>query len=121
MNKKILIIEDEKSLCDAIKFKLEHLGVDAIAINSAEKAMEIFKKNGINLIWLDLKLPKMNGIDFLKLLKDNLQLGNTKVVIVSVSGSDEVKEKAKNLGAVDYFVKNEFKLDDIINRVVAIA
>ncbi|MBI5306218.1 response regulator [Candidatus Wolfebacteria bacterium] len=119
--KKILVVEDEKSLCDVIRFKLEHLGIETIVAGSAEEAIEILKKDGVDLVWLDLKLPKMNGIDFLEILKSNQEWKDKKVIVVSVSGSDEIKEKTKNLGVIDYIVKSELKLDDIIKRVIAIA
>ncbi len=116
---KILVIEDEKSLAEAIKLKLSNKGFEVLTATLAEEGLEILKNNDdVNLIWLDLRLPKMNGMDFLKILRENSQFKNTKVVIVSVSGDDEIKEKAHILGVSDYLVKSEFKLDDIIERVI---
>ena len=113
---KILIVEDEKSLSEAIKFKMEHQGVNAFVSNSAEEAMNILQKEDIDLIWLDLKLPKISGIEFLKIVRDNPAWKDKKVIIVSASGSDDMKQKAKEMGILDYIVKNEMKLDDIIKR-----
>ncbi len=116
---KILVIEDEKSLAEAIKLKLSNKGFEVLTTALAEEGLEILKNNDdINFIWLDLRLPKMNGMDFLKILREDSQFKNTKVVIVSVSGDDEIKGKAHILGVSDYLVKSEFKLDDIIERVV---
>ncbi len=119
--KKILIVEDEKPLCEAIKIKLNKEGVKNYIVNSAEEAIEFLKNDDIDLIWLDLRLPKMNGMQFLELIKSNPEWKDKKVVIVSVSGNYEIMEKAKNMGAIDYIVKSELKLDDIIKRVVAVA
>jgi len=116
-NKKILVVEDEKPLSEAIKFKLERQGITALISNSAEEAMDILKKESVDLIWLDLKLPKINGIEFLKIIRDNPDWKDKKVIIVSASGSDEMKERAKAMGILDYIVKNEMKLDDIIKNV----
>jgi two-component system response regulator VicR len=116
-NKKILVVEDEKPLSEAIKFKLERQGMTALISNSAEEAMDILKKESVDLIWLDLKLPKINGIEFLKIIRDNPDWKDKKVIIVSASGSDEMKERAKAMGILDYIVKNEMKLDDIIKNV----
>ncbi len=115
-NKKILVVEDEKPLCDAIKFKLERQGIKALISNSAEEAMEILKKENVDLIWLDIKLPIINGIEFLKIIRNNPDWKDKKVIIVSASGSDDMKQKAKGMGILDYIVKNEMKLDDIIER-----
>ena len=84
-NKKILIVEDEKPLCDAIKFRLERHGITAFISNSAEEAMEILKKEDVDLIWLDIKLPKVSGIEFLKIIRSNPDWKNKKVMIVSAS------------------------------------
>ena len=119
-NKKILVVEDEKTLCEAIKIKLDKKGVKNYIVNSAEEAIEFLKNDGIDLIWLDIRLPKMNGLEFLKLIKSNPQWKDKKVVIVSVSGSYEMMEKAKDYGAIDYIVKSELTLDNIINRVIAV-
>jgi len=116
-NKKILVVEDEKPLFEAIKFKLERQGITALVSNSAEEAIEILKKENVDLIWLDLKLPRISGIEFLKIIRDNPDWKNKKVIIVSASGSDEMKERAKAMGILDYIVKNEMKLDDIIKNV----
>ena len=118
--KKILVVEDEKPLCEAIKIKLDKKGVKNYIVNSAEEAIEFLKNDGIDLIWLDIRLPKMNGLEFLKLIKSNPQWKDKKVVIVSVSGSYEMMEKAKDYGAIDYIVKSELTLDNIINRVIAV-
>lgn len=117
MTKTILVIEDEKSLNEAIKLKLEKLGFNVIAVPLAEEALEIMKKKDVDLIWLDLRLPKMNGFDFLKIIKNDEKFKDKKVVIVSVSGGLETKEEAEKLGASDYLVKSEYKLDEIISRV----
>ncbi len=118
--KKILIVEDEKPLCEAIKIKLSKAGIKSYAVHSAEEAIEFLKKDNIDLIWLDIRLPKMNGLQFLEFIRLNPEWKNKKVVIVSVSGSYEIMEKAKDMGAIDYIVKSELRLDNIIKRVIAV-
>ena len=115
-NKKILVVEDEKPLSDAIKFKLERQGMTAFISNSAEEAMEILKKENIDLIWLDIKLPKVSGVEFLKIIRNNPDWKDKKVIVVSASGSDEMKNKMREMEILDYIVKNEMKLEDIIKR-----
>ncbi|MEK7657892.1 MAG: response regulator [Patescibacteria group bacterium] len=117
MTKTILVVEDEKPLAEAVKLKLAKLDFNVSAVPSAEEALEIMKKNDIDLIWLDLRLPKMHGLDFLKILRNDSRFKDKKVVIVSVSGGEEIKEKAEKLGITDYLVKSEYKLDEIISRV----
>jgi len=115
-NKKILIVEDEKPLREAIKFKLEKQGIEAVAASNAEEAMVFLGKNNIDLVWLDLKLPKIHGLELLKIIRENPDWKDKKVLIVSASGSDEMKTKATQLGVVGYLVKNDYPLDDIIKK-----
>lgn len=120
--KNILVVEDEKSLCEAIRIKLEKRGIGVKAVNSAEEAIKFLEgSNNPDLIWLDLRLPRMNGLQFLELMRNNPDWKNKKVIIVSVSGSQEIIEKAKALGIVDYLVKSELEFNNIIDKVIVAA
>lgn len=116
--KTILVIEDELYLGEAIKFKLDDSGCKAILVGTAEEGLEFLKNKDVNLIWLDLRLPKMDGIKFLEKIRNDEKLKDVKVVIVSVSASVDNQEKAKNLGVLDYIVKSDFQLEEIINRIM---
>lgn len=115
--KTILIIEDERPLGEAIKMKLEKRGYNVIHVTLAEDGMELLKKQPVDLIWLDLRLPGMDGLKFLELIRKDEKMKDNKVVIVSVSGTFDTKERAAELGAIDYIMKSEYKLDEIIARV----
>ncbi|KKQ22035.1 hypothetical protein A2999_00650 [Candidatus Wolfebacteria bacterium RIFCSPLOWO2_01_FULL_38_11] len=121
--KTILIVEDEKSLNNAVALKFKKLGYKTISVFDGEEATKILEegKDKIDFIWLDLVLPKMHGLDFLKWLRaqSDSELKDKKVAIVSVSGGDEIQKRAKKIGVIDYFVKNEYRLDDIVSRVAA--
>ena len=114
---KILIIEDEKPLLNAIKIRCEQAGFKVILAEDGFEALKKIKEKP-DLIWLDIYLPKMSGFEFLKKLKSKSKKGypDIPVIIVSNSGSEEKKEKAKKLGVVAYFVKANFKLDEIIKQ-----
>ena len=115
--KTILVIEDEQALNNAITMKLKKRGYNVFSVTTAEEALPILEKEEINFVWLDILLPGMTGLEFLGIIRKKPLLKDKKVAIVSVSGSYGVKEEAKRLGAVDYIVKSEYKLDDIIDRV----
>ena len=119
--KKILVIEDEKSLNEAIRMKLVALGVKPIAVTTASEAFEILEKEKPDLIWLDVLLPDMNGIDFLEKLRNDPQYKDIKVAIVSVSGGFEAKERAMRLGVADYIVKSQYPLEIIVKRMKDLA
>lgn len=119
MTKTILVVEDNVALSEAITLKLKKEGYNVIPALNAEKAIEVLEKDkkDVDFIWLDILLPGMNGLDFLKYIRGNEGLKDKKVAIVSVSGGIESKEKGLALGIVDYIVKSELRLEDIIKRV----
>ena len=117
MAKTVLVVEDEQSLNNAITIKLKKRGYNVFSVTTAEEAIPILEKENIDFIWLDILLPGMTGLEFLGIIRKKPLLKDIKTAIVSVSGSFGVKEEAKKLGAVDYIVKSEYKLDDIIDRV----
>jgi DNA-binding response OmpR family regulator len=117
--KNILVVEDEQSLNRAIAMKLEKKGYKVFPVFTAEEAMPIVEKENIDFIWLDILLPGMSGLEFLGIIRKKPPLKDKKVSIVSVSSGFMTKEEAKKLGAIDYIVKSEYKLDDIIGRVAS--
>lgn len=117
--KTVLVVEDEVALNNAIKMKLEKRGYNVFSVVTAEEAIPILEKNNIDFIWLDILLPGMTGLEFLGIIRKEPLLKDKKVAIVSVSGSYGVRETAKKLGAVDYIVKSEYKLDDIIDKLAS--
>jgi CheY-like chemotaxis protein len=115
-SKTVLVVEDNEALNKAISFKLKNRGYKVKPVFTAEEAIKILESDGIDFVWLDLLLPGMNGLEFLKYLRGNPRLKDEKVAIVSVSGSEKTREKANSLGVVDFIVKSEYKLNDIISR-----
>ncbi|GEM_PF-2284041 len=118
--KHILVVEDDRALHKAIIFKLKRLGHFPISAYSAEEATEILKKSSeeIDFIWLDILLPGMDGLEFLRLMRKNPALKDKKVTVISVSGGLMMKDRAMELGADDYIVKSDHNLSDIVNMVV---
>ncbi len=119
-NKTILVVEDDKSLNRIITLKLGDAGINVLMAETAEKAFEFLKKNKPDLIWLDIYLPGMDGFDFLKELRGNPDTKDIKVAIVSVSGSNKKVELAEKLGVSDYFVKSNYRIEELIGEVMKI-
>ncbi|MBT4857422.1 response regulator [Candidatus Uhrbacteria bacterium] len=116
--KRILVVEDEVPLQSAVSRKLKQEGFEVVTVVTAEKALEKLEGGGsFDLIWLDVMLPGMSGIDFLKRVRANSKWKHIAVVIVSNVGSEEVVAQAFELEATVFFVKAEHRLTDIISRV----
>lgn len=116
-DKTILLVEDEQALQEAIKLKLEKEGIGVMAVSSGEDAVNYLKKSKPDLVWLDVLLPGMNGLEVLRKIREEFKMQSLPVVVISVSaGQDKIKQ-ALSLGAADYIIKSGYNLGDIISRV----
>ena len=120
-SKNILVVEDDKSLSRIIVMKLKSAGYDVLLAENAEKGFEFLEKSIPDMIWLDVYLPGMDGFEFLTNLRSNDATKDIKVVSVSVSGSNRKAELAEKLGVSDYFVKSNYRIEELIELVTKIA
>ncbi len=112
---KILIVDDEQGICDSIKKPFSYIGFTVFTAKTAKKALSIFEKNKPKIIFLDIIMPDVDGLDLLKKFKQ-LDPGVI-VIMVTAKGDEETQKKAVELGA-DEFMTKPFSFDDL--RVVAI-
>ena len=115
--KTILLVEDEKYLREVAAFKLEKSGYRVLAAESANRALEILKTEKPDLIWSDILMPGMDGIEFAEKVKSQEATKDIPIVMVSVSGGPDMIEKAFAIGVSDYVVKSQFNLDRIIEKL----
>ena len=112
---KILFVEDEKDLRDTLQEALEANKFEVESAANGEKALALLEKNKYDLILLDIILPKKNGFEVLKEIKD-LNKNTPVVLLTNLSGPNNV-QKALDFGARNYLVKYEYRLDEIVERV----
>ncbi len=111
---KILIIEDEKSISDLIRMNLMLEGFDAIAADTGNKGLELFKKENPDLVILDLMLPDGDGFEILKeMQKVNYK---TPIVILTAKNNQNDKLLGLELGADDYITK-PFDNKELVLRI----
>ncbi|MHB1118367.1 MAG: response regulator, partial [Minisyncoccota bacterium] len=103
----VLVVEDEEFLVRALKDNLESEGYDVAVAMDGEAAFDELAKRKPDLILLDLLLPKKNGFDVLKEIKEHLEWKLVPVVVLSNLGEDSEIKRALELGANDYFVKSQ--------------
>lgn len=112
----ILVIEDEEALQDAIRLKLGSAGYTVVSAMTAESGLKELENLVPNLIWLDLLLPGMGGFQFLERLRSEERWKKLPVMVVSVSASPEKIHQAFQLNVVDYVVKSQYRLEDIVKK-----
>src|SRR5579864_9451837 len=115
--KSIMIIEDDRFLSSLMKARLEKDGFGILQAFDGEEAIRTLKEQAPNLIILDLIMPKVTGFEVLRTISISPQLEKVPVVILSNLAQDSDIEKARQLGAKEYFVKVKVSIDDLVGRV----
>lgn len=113
----VLIVEDEDFLVRALKDNLVSEGHSVAVAMDGEVAFDELKKKKPNLILLDLLLPKKNGFDVLKEIRQSPEWQLIPVVILSNLGEDSEIKRALELGANDYFVKSQHPIQEVVEKV----
>ena len=115
--KKILIAEDEEILLNVLKDRFETEGWEVtIAKDGVEAMGAINKEPKFDLVLLDLLMPKKDGFAVLEEVKNNPELKNLPIIVLSNLGGDEDIKKALALGAKDYFVKTQHPMSEIVEK-----
>lgn len=99
----ILIIDDEKEICESIKMILEYEGYIVDYSTSAKHGLNIIEEKQISCLLLDIQMPEMSGFEVLKKVKETTP--SLSVIIISAHGSVENAIKATRLGAFDFIEK----------------
>ena len=115
MNKKILIIEDEKPAARAMEIKLTKAGFNVKVVLNGDDGLIELEKGGYDLVILDILIPVIDGWRVLEEIKEKGM--KVKVIIVSNLSQPEDKKRAMELGASDYMVKTESTLANIVDKV----
>jgi len=116
-SKAVMIIEDDRFLSTLMKTRLEKDGFQIIQAFDGEEAIQIFKTQIPALIILDLIMPKVTGFEVLQMISITPELEKVPVVILSNLAQDSDIEKARALGAREYFVKVKVSIDDLVGRI----
>ena len=114
---KIIVLEDEHVLQKALSIELLGAGFEVLSALDGEAGLALVKKELPDLVLLDLTMPKMNGFDVLKNLKEDVNTKSIPVIILSNLGQDEDKEKGLALGAKDYYVKSSTDLSLLTEKI----
>jgi DNA-binding response OmpR family regulator len=118
--KKILLVEDEKTLSDMYKTKFEKEGFKVVPVLTGEAVSDFAEKECVDIVLLDIILPKVDGFSALEDLKKNVKTKNIPVVMLTNLGQDEDILKGKKLGAEDYLVKSNLTPAQVVDKIKAI-
>ncbi len=113
----VLVVEDDKFLRELLVRKLASAGFDVQNAIEGTAAFAILEKRKPSIILLDLILPEMDGFEILTRIKADPKNADIPVIILSNLGQKEDTDKALKLGAIDFMVKANFTLDEIVTKV----
>jgi len=117
MDGKVMYVEDEAFFAGIIKSKLEEKDLEVDVFADGESALAAAKKGGYRLILLDLILPKLDGLEVLRLLKEDSVTKDVPVIILSNQSEEDNRKKAMELGAKAYYVKVNAMPNEIVSMV----
>jgi DNA-binding response OmpR family regulator len=115
----ILLAEDDRFLRKAAETMLKRHGFTVTTAGDGEEALRLARAAPPGLLLLDLIMPKLQGFDVLKALKDDPATAAIPVIVLSNLGQDSDVQLAKEHGAVDYIIKSNIALEALVERVRA--
>ncbi len=110
--KKVLIVDDEETLTWSMAKSLskDREKYEVMIANNGKEALNLLKKNKIDLVISDIRMPDINGLDLLVRIK--MEHPQTKVIIMTAYGSSDVQKEANRRGSL-YYIEKPFEISDI--------
>lgn len=117
--RRILVVDDEEHILELLEYNLEQEGYQALKADTGEKALDILKKEEVDLVILDWMLPGMNGIDVLKKIRSSENHSQLPVILLTAKGDEISKVLGLEIGADDYLTK-PFGVHELFARIKAV-
>jgi DNA-binding response OmpR family regulator len=112
-----LVVEDDKFLSNAYKAGFEGEGLEVYIAYDGEEALKMAAEVKPDIILLDILIPKIDGFTVLQSLKANKELEHIPVIVASNLGQQQDIDKGLQLGAIDYIVKSESSITEILGKI----
>ena len=115
--RRVLLAEDNRFLRKAAERALKHHGYSVTTAADGGEALRLARGEPLDLILLDLIMPKLNGLDVLSALKQDAATAHIPVMILSSLGQDRDVHQAMDAGATAYFLKTDLSLEALMQRI----
>jgi len=113
----IMVVDDMAVFREPIAAALRHNGYEAVCAANGKEALAVIEVDRPDLILLDVAMPEMDGLMFLKAMQGNPQLQDIPVILLTAVTERASIVKAAQLGADEYLLKSQFSLDEMLNRI----
>jgi two-component system, OmpR family, phosphate regulon response regulator PhoB len=117
LTKQILLVEDDRFLRRACAAGLRQRGWTVLTAADGEEALRMIRSERIDLVLLDMLMPKLHGLDVMRALKAEERTQSIPVLVLSNSSREQDVQEIMKLGAVGYLVKANLSLQELGNRV----
>ncbi len=118
MTQKILIVDDEPNIVILMEQALEELedeGVELLTARNGQEALETIKSEQPNLVFLDVMMPKMSGLEVCHLVKNDLKMTNVYIIMLTAKGQEFDKQKGIDVGA-DLYLTKPFRPKEVLEK-----
>jgi len=115
--KTVLVVEDDTFLAQLLTNRLSRAGLTVTRAGDGEEALRILKNTKPDLILLDIILPKKSGFEVMEEIQKDPLLKRAPIVIISNLGQDEDMARGRQLGAIEYYVKAQTSIEDLVSKV----
>ena len=115
--REILLVEDDETLSELIKTQFKLYGCELSHLSSGQGAVNKIKEIKPEIILLDILLPNQNGFDILEEIRNDPEVKDIPVIIISNLDSEQDLDQAKKLGVRDYLIKSTIVTEEIAEKV----
>lgn len=115
--KRILIVENDQDLIDVYSTRLETEEFTVASLKDGEKVYQNIMEFKPDIVLLDIRLGRYDGLDILEDLRRRPETRNVKVIVITVLSIDAIEERARKLGVLEYLVKTTTVLADIVEHI----
>lgn len=115
---KVLIADDEPHIRYLLELTIEELeadGVELLTADNGETALEIIRAEKPEIVFLDVMMPKMSGFDVCNAVKNDPDLSDIYIALLTAKGQEFDKQKGQDAGA-DIYMTKPFSPDDVLNK-----
>lgn len=115
--KVILVVDDDPMLLTLYKRLFSNKGLEVILAEDGQEGLELIEKEKPDFVILDIRMPKIDGIDVLKIMRGKEESKKIPVLMLTNYGHDEYREATEKLDIVDFLVKTNIDPSGLVKRV----
>ncbi len=116
---KVLLVEDDPFLSSLLKNRLQKEGLEISLAKDGEEALNSLKSLNLDLVLLDIILPKKSGFEVMEEIRNDPQIQSKElpIIIISNLGQPEDVTRGQDLGAIEYFIKAKTSIDELVQKI----